>query len=327
MAESIIVTGYGGQSGYLMANYLFENTDYNIIACSSPTSNTWPKLRVLDITDQEQTEILIKQVKPSFFLNFAGKTEPQQSWDDPASYFSVNVLGVINQLEAIRKHAPNCRYFNAGSVMQKEKTISDPYTASKIAANEIVDLYRRSYGIFAAQGILDRHESQFRKPNFVSQKIISNLFRINESLKKAESFAPFKLGNIHSIINWAYAQDFVEGIWEMMDAKEPYDYEFSSFQTFSVKDFVNETCRQLGIEAEWVGSDFNEKLVIPNYVSDIGDVKSQTLIEVDDNLYFQSSYTQLDIKKTMEDLNWMPKTNFNGIISKLLEAKASEKKI
>jgi GDPmannose 4,6-dehydratase len=46
-----------------------------------------------------------------------------------------------------------------------------PYAAAKLFAHNLIDIYRKSYGLFAVCGILFNHESHRRDPRFVTRKV------------------------------------------------------------------------------------------------------------------------------------------------------------
>jgi len=47
----------------------------------------------------------------------------------------------------------------------------NPYAAAKVYAHQMARIYRESYGMFIATGILFNHESERRPLHFVTQKI------------------------------------------------------------------------------------------------------------------------------------------------------------
>ena len=115
----------------------------------------------------------------------------------PVNHMNTNCMAVLYQLEAIRKFAPNCRYYNAGSseefgdvsyAPQNEAhplRPRSPYGSSKAAARHLVKVYRDSYSIYAIQGWLFNHEGTRRGEEFVD---ISSLELIVPNLTKLKSY-------------------------------------------------------------------------------------------------------------------------------------------
>ena len=169
----------------------------------------------------------------------------------PLQVFDVNTLGVIRCLEAIRKFKPECRFYSAGSSEEfgdVDYTPQDikhpikprsPYGASKAAARHIVKVYRESYNLFAIHSILFNHEGVKRGEEFVTRKITKGVARIKNSLDKGEKFEPLQLGNVNSRRDWSDSEDFVKGVWAMLNQSEPNEYVLSSNETHSVKEIVS----------------------------------------------------------------------------------------
>jgi GDPmannose 4,6-dehydratase len=124
---TIIVTGANGQDGSYMVDYLSNKLDCKIIACMRRTSqpidanlkhhenNKKVEFAILDLSDAHSISNLVKREKPDYFINFGAQSFVADSWNAPELYFTVNALAVLRALEAIRVHAPMCRFFNAGT--------------------------------------------------------------------------------------------------------------------------------------------------------------------------------------------------------------------
>ena len=125
--KKIIITGVTGQDGSLMADYLLKHTEHTIIGGVRRLSVKNHKnikhlerndrffLIDLDVSDPLNTERVISEHKPDYFINFAANSFVGCSWDMPHNHMETNCMAVLHQLHAIRRHAPHCRYYNAGS--------------------------------------------------------------------------------------------------------------------------------------------------------------------------------------------------------------------
>lgn len=67
----------------------------------------------VDISDAEEVAGLIRKVSPEWVFNLAALTAGQ-----PQAIYSVNVMGVVNLLEALRMHAPESRTVQVGSAAE-----------------------------------------------------------------------------------------------------------------------------------------------------------------------------------------------------------------
>lgn len=288
MNKKVIVTGVTGQVGSYMVDFLLENTDYMIYGAirrlSVPNhknikhikSNRF-KLIEMDLLDEHNIHTCVDEIKPDYFINFAANSFVGNSWNMPVNHFQSNAMAVLHQLDAIKKYCPNCRYYNAGSSEEFGDVIyspqdlkhplrpRSPYGASKVAARQIVKVWRDSYNLYAVQGYLFNHESERRGEEFVTRKITKNVARIKKALEKNERFKPLELGNLEVRRDWSHAQDFVEAVWLMLNQDSPKDYLFASGATHSVREFVEEAFAVAdiipkGSKYQWKGTGVDTEL-------------------------------------------------------------------
>jgi GDPmannose 4,6-dehydratase len=342
--KKILITGITGQDGSFMADYLLKNTDHTIIAgvrrLSVPNhknikhliGNLRLKLIDLDITDAQNVEEVIRVEKPDYFINFAANSFVGNSWSMPVNHFNTNCMPVLYQLEAIRKFAPKCRYYNAGSseefgdvvtVPQSEEhplRPRSPYGAAKASARHLVKVYRDSYDLYAIQGWLFNHEGVRRGEEFVTRKITKNVARIKHAIENQIPFEPLMLGNLESKRDWSDAEDFVEGVWLMLNQEEPKEYVLSSNETHTIKEFVELAFEAAGIEGIWFGQNLDTLYLLPNYLVDFVGLPQIKLVAIDEKFYRPAEVDLLlgDSTKARKDLNWEPKTSFKDLVKKMV---------
>ena len=345
--KKIIITGVTGQDGSHMVDYLLKNTDHTIIGGVRRLSvknhqniehlldNSRFFLIDLDVTDPQNTEKVILEHKPDYFINFAANSFVGSSWDMPFNHMQTNCMSVLHQLEAIRRHAPHCRYYNAGSSEEFGDVITEPqseehplrprspYGASKCAARHLVKVYRDSYDIYAVQGWLFNHEGTRRGEEFVTRKITKNVARIAEEFATKDSFEPLRLGNVESKRDWSDSEDFVDGVWRMLNQEEhwthvwkskPDDYVLSSDETHTIKEFVEESFNFAGFHramCRWEGSGEDTKYY---HGKDL-------LMETDPKFYRPAEVDLLwgDSDRARRELGWKPKTNFIQLVNKMVK--------
>lgn len=342
--KKVIITGVTGQDGSFMADYLLANTDIDIIAGVRRLSvenhkniqhiknNPRFKLIDLDITDPQNVEDVIHKEQPDYFINFAANSFVGNSWTMPVNHMNTNCMAVLYQLEAIRKFAPHCRYYNAGSSEEFGDVVTapqseehplrprSPYGAAKAAARHLVKVYRDSYGIYAVQGWLFNHEGTRRGEEFVTRKITKNVARIKKSIEKGLPFEPLKLGNLDARRDWSDAEDFMDGVWRMLNQKEPKEYVLSSNETHTIKEFVELAFQAAGIEGIWFGEKLDTLYLLPNYLNDFIGVPQLKLVEIDERFYRPAEVELLlgDSTKARQELEWEPKTSFKNLIDKMV---------
>lgn len=334
--KKIIITGVTGQDGSFMADYLLKNTEHAIVAgvrrlsvknhgnINHLVDNPRFKLIDLDVADQANTEAVIEEEKPDYFINFAANSFVGVSWKMPVNHMETNAMAVLYQLEAIRKHRPNCRYYNAGSSEEFGDVLyspqseihplrpRSPYGVSKASARHMVKAWRDSYNLYAIQGWLFNHEGTRRGEEFVTRKITKNVARIKYEYI-LNDFKPLELGNIDAKRDWSDAEDFVEGVWLMLNQEYPKEYVLSSNETHTIREFVEEAFNFAGFGSEkcrWEGRGVDEKY----YHGD------KVLVQINPEFYRPAEVDLLlgDSSLARRELNWNPQTDFLELVRKMV---------
>lgn len=150
-----------------------------------------------------------------------------------------------------QKHIEKCKALATWSptnVWQNENTPflpSSPYAVAKLAAHNLVKIYRDSYGLFACSGILFNHESPRRGDEFVTRKITKYLGKLcREGLAKA---GHLNLGNIEASRDWGHARDYVRGQVLMLRHDTPDDYVLATGETHTVREFLDTAFGLIGL--------------------------------------------------------------------------------
>ena len=169
--------------------------------------------------------------------------------------------------------------------------------------------YREAYGLFASNGILFNHESPRRGENFVTRKITVGAARIKLGLQKT-----LAVGNLDAKRDWGYAPEYCEGMWRMLQQKEPGDFVLATGESHTVREFVDLAFLELGIELEWKGEGVKEK--------GISKTEGKVLVEIDPEYYRPTEVEHLigDPTKALEVLGWRPKTKFAELVKLMVQA-------
>ena len=199
----------------------------------------------------------------------------------------------------------------AEEIPQKETTPfypRSPYGCAKVYAYWITKNYRESYNLFAVNGILFNHESPRRGETFVTRKITRGLSRVKLGLDEK-----LYLGNLDAKRDWGYAKDYVEGMWRMLQHKEPDDFILATGETHTVREFVEETAKVLGMNIIWKGKLTKEKGI---------DKKTGKVVVEIDPLYFRPAEVDIllgDYSKAKKKLGWKPKVKFKELVKIMVE--------
>jgi GDPmannose 4,6-dehydratase len=340
--KTVVITGVTGQDGSHMVDFLLKNTDYLIFGGVRRLSvynhenikhihSDRFHLINFDLTDPHAIARTVEKIQPDYFINFAAQSFVASSWDFARQTWAANSTSVLDILEAIRLYKPSCRLYQAGSseefgniiyAPQDEKhplRPRSPYGASKAASRQLIKVYRDSYNLYAIQGWLFNHEGTRRGEEFVTRKITKNVARIYNSIKNKEKFIPLELGNMNAKRDWSDSEDFIEGVWMMLNQDAynknydgiPQEYVFSSNETHTIKEFVEKAFNIAGIHGKWVGE--NEHIM---YVSN----DDQVLVQVNPKFYRPAEVELLlgDSSLARKDLGWYPKISFDKLVEKMV---------
>lgn len=341
----VIVTGILGQDGANMIEYLLKHTNAkifgmirrtsnpNFVNCQAFIKNERFKLVYGDLSDSISIDNLVRDIQPDYFINFAAQSFVGCSWEIPLQTFDANATGVARCLEAIRRFQPKCRFYSAGSseefgdVQYSPQDIlhpvrpRSPYGASKAAARHLVKVYRESYNLYAVHGILFNHEGIKRGEEFVTRKITKGVARIIHSIRNKNPFAPIELGNLDAKRDWSDSEDFVDGVWKMLNQQKPKDYVLSSNETHTIREFINKAFAIVNIDGVWHGNGTNEELSLPNYMMEEHEICSSVLVKINPKFYRPAEVELLlgDSTPAREELGWKPKISFDNLVERMVK--------
>jgi GDPmannose 4,6-dehydratase len=341
----VFVTGVTGQDGSHMVDYLLKTTDYIIFGGARRLSiknhenishlENNPRFHLVnfDLSDAHSISKIVESLKPDYFINLAAQTFVGSSWDFPAQTWECNTTGIIHILEAIRQHKPSCRFYNAGSSEEYGNVVytpqdenhparpRSPYGASKSAARQLVKVYRESYNLYAVQGLLFNHEGPRRGEEFVTRKITKGVARIKKAILEGKSFVPIELGNVKAKRDWSDAEDFVDGIWKMLNQKAPNEYVLSSNETHTIAEFVWHAFKAADIEGAWHGQSESSEFSISTKDAIKYDPVVSVLVKINPKFYRPAEVDLLlgDSNKARKELGWKPETSFEQLVDKMVK--------
>ena len=327
MTKKAIITGITGQDGAYLAKNLLEK-DYKVFGTfrRTSTSNFW-RLDDLNILENENLELvefdltdlgnvinLLNRCEPNEIYNLAAQSFVGVSFEQPITTANITGVGAVHILEAIRIVNKDIRFYQAStsemfgkvqSVPQNEDTPfypRSPYGAAKLYAHWMTVNYRESYNIFGSSGILFNHESPLRGKEFVTRKITDSLAKI-----KLGKLDVLELGNLDAKRDWGHAEDYVEGMYQILQADEADTFVLATNVTTSIRDFLKISAKAIDIELIFEGDGVDE----------VGIDKSTNREIVKINpVYFRPAEVDLligDYSKAKKILNWEPSTNLEQL--------------
>jgi GDPmannose 4,6-dehydratase len=311
--KKALIIGCNGQDGRLLYENLSQK-GYHVTGVARPSqhgpAHDWRTS--LDISDREAVFDLIKKVGPDeiyYLAAYHHSSENMPTQDNGELFnksFQVHVLSLVNFLEGMRTYAKDSRLFYAASSHifgnpaiepQDEQTPFSPkciYGITKTAGIHTCRFYRNRDRLFVSTGILYNHESPYRKPIFVTRKIIDSAIRIKN--KQQDKLV---LGNLSAEVDWGYAPDYVDAFHRIVNAAAPDDFVIATGKKHSVRDFVEITFGYLGLDwKKCVEEDKN--IIAKNVVSLVG-----------------------DSQKLMRTTGWAPSVDLKAMIRLLLLAEGA----
>ena len=194
----VLVTG---GCGFIASNFINTLRDIDIINidkltyCSNVQNITNPRCETVigDITNRELITYLIKKYSFTTVFHFAAESHVDNSFGDPVSFTVNNTVGTHILIDSFKIHQPNIEFihFSTDEVYGENKTgvgfteetvlnPTNPYAASKAAAEMIVQSYIKSFGM----NIKIIRCNNAYGPNQYPEKLIPKFIKILKSGKK-----------------------------------------------------------------------------------------------------------------------------------------------
>jgi GDPmannose 4,6-dehydratase len=321
-----LITGIGGQDGSFLAEFLLSKgyVVHGLLRHSS--LNNKQRIQHLEIHPDlflhygDVTRSicrLVVKVKPNEIYNLAAQSFVKASFDMPQYTTDTNASAVLDILEVIRTIDPTIRFYQASTsemfgnspAPQSETTPFEPqspYAISKLFAYWTVVNYRRSYGLFAVNGILFNHESPRRGDCFVSKKICRAVADINFGNRDH-----IELGNINAKRDWGHARDYVQCMWKMLQHDSPDDFVISTGVSRSVREFVEKAFERIDMCISWKGSGYDEVGIDQNGI---------VRVKINPHYFRPTEVHHLlgDCSKAKRLLGWEASTTFEDMIDEMM---------
>jgi GDPmannose 4,6-dehydratase len=323
-----LITGVTGQDGSYLAELLLEK-GYEVWGFAR--RETWfgphnlshvaARIRPVlgDITEDVDIVSAVQDAQPDEIYNLVSQSRPGESWARAAETLQVNGLAAVRLFEAVRRVRPGCRVYHASSSemfgraessRQNENTPfnpQNPYAAAKVYAHQMARIYRESYGLFIATGILFNHESERRPLHFVTQKIaygaacaalgIADSPDLNELGRPIVEGGRLALGNLDVARDWGHSRDFVRAMWMILQHPQPRDFVVGTGVVHTLRDLCDAAYRHVGL-------DWRDHVVT-----------RQELVRP-----LETVRTAADPTRAMDELGWRPETGFEEMVFGMVDA-------
>lgn len=322
MEKTAFITGITGMVGSHLADYLLNNTTWNIIGLCrwrSPLDNIAHligrinngdriKLVYGDIRDYLSLNAAIRNSKPDFLFHLAAQSYPKTSFDSPIDTFETNIIGTANILEALRQNDVNavthvCASSEVFGRVTKDKLPineecnfhpASPYAISKVGTDLIGRYYAEAYGMKIMTTRMFTHTGPRRGDVFAESTFAKQIAMIEYGM-----IPPIvKVGNLKSLRTFIDVRDAVRAYY-LLVTQNPIAGEYYNIGgTFSC------TIEEM----------LNTLISISTKKNEI-----QIVIDPDRLRPIDADLQVPDVKKFITHTNWHPVIPFETTMKDLLE--------
>jgi len=241
MAIRALITGITGMVGSHLADYLLENTDWDIYGMCrwrSPLDNVENlidranrKDRIFfiygDLCDYISLQNAVEESKPDYVFHLAAQSYPATSFTSPISTLDTNVLGTERLLEVLRRCKdidPIIHVCSSSEVfgrVPKDKLPIDeecsfhpasPYAISKIGADMVGRFHAEAYRQKVVVTRMFTHTGPRRGDVFAESTFAKQIAMIEHGLIPSV----VKTGNLNSLRTWSDVRDAVRAYYMLL---------------------------------------------------------------------------------------------------------------
>lgn len=240
MVKKALITGFTGQVGSQMADFLLNTTDYDVIGMmrwQEPMDNIYnlterinKKDRIsvyyADLTDFAVISRMLNDVKPDVIFHLAAQSFPKTSFNLPIETLQTNIIGTANLLESVRQlkekenYDPVVHVCSSSEVYGKAKVGeklaeetkfhgASPYSISKIGTDYLGQFYGEAYNIKTYVTRMGTHSGPRRSDVFFESTVAKQIALIEAGLQEPI----IKVGNLSSVRTFQDARDAVRAYY------------------------------------------------------------------------------------------------------------------
>lgn len=249
--KKALITGITGMVGSHLADFLLEETDweiYGVCRWRSPLDNVSHLLgrvnnrdriffEYADLNDQISLINVIQGIKPDYIFHLAAQSYPLTSFTAPVDTLNTNILGTCRLLEAVHSEMKlNSSYHPMvhvcassevfGKIPPEKKPESgihedcpfhpaSPYAISKVGTDLLGRYYAEAYGMTVMTTRMFTHTGPRRGDVFHESTFAKQIAMIEKGLIAPE----VKVGNLDSLRTYADVRDAVRAYYMLVTIK------------------------------------------------------------------------------------------------------------
>jgi len=265
MKTALITGGAGFVGSYLIDELTDNQIEVSITKLKGePFDNI--KVRAvydLDITNPVQIEDVLNASTPDYIFHLAAQSSVAKSWSEPAETMSINAIGTINLLEAVRKIDKKVRILLVGSgeeygfVKPDEVPVSETnllrpgniYAASKAVQGMIGQIYSRAYGMEIIMVRAFNHIGPGQSPMFVVADFAKQIAEIEKGLAEPV----MRVGNLEAKRDFTDVRDVVRGYKLLIEQGNTGEYyNIGSGKAVKIRDVLDKLLSMADVKIEVV---------------------------------------------------------------------------
>jgi len=244
--RTVLITGITGQVGSQLADYILENTEYDVIGMmrwQEPLDNIYHLtdrinkqdriwLHYADLNDAGSLRTMIDTWRPHYISHLAAQSYPQTSFDIPVETLQTNIIGTANLLEAIRQTGSGLTMYNpvvhicsssevygrapTGVTLKEDTPLhgASPYSISKIGTDYLGRFYGEAYNIKTFMTRMGTHTGPRRSDVFFESTVAKQIALIEAGYQEPVIY----VGNLDCTRTFQDCRDAVRAYWLLMNA-------------------------------------------------------------------------------------------------------------
>lgn len=214
MGKKVLITGSQGFVGQYLRLELAAN-GYEVVGLDRQSGEG---CRQADLLNYEQVCAVLAEEQPDYIVHLAGQADVAKSWREPQLTFELNLLGVVNLLEAVRKVNSEIRLLLIGSsdeygnldengcsvtenIPLKPQT---PYAVSKKAQEELAAVYTAAYDMAIICTRSFNHGGAGQRLGFMIPDFAAGIVRVERGLADK-----LLVGNLEAKRDFTHVKDIV----------------------------------------------------------------------------------------------------------------------
>lgn len=310
----LLITGCDG----MIAHYVKQHfTDYNLygISRSSPKYEQNITKFTFDMNDSLQLDNVLSIIKPDVIVHLASISSSLHAFNNPIETIQCNGLLTAQLCDIIHKKGWNTKLFNASSseiykghidydVQEDDHSMFHlhPYSIAKTMGHNMVEFYRKTYGLPFSNGVIFTTESPLKRPDFLLNKIAAHIKEWKKGNKKA-----LRVGNLDSYRNILHASDVANAIHMIISQDKGDTYLICNDESHKVYDLVLKLYSLSGINVEKMENGLKEN-----------SSGLQILLIENKMLGFDLAPTNIRGEaKKLKELEWKPMISIEKILNEL----------